>query len=91
MSYGRFPDDEIDRRGREWYEQHLRDKVEAAANIGKQIVSTLRRANMKLTTAALKRACGCFRISQTRRSTARELETNAVYSIGETLTRSVGR
>ena len=37
MPHSRFGGDEIERRGREIYERHLREKVETEANIGKII------------------------------------------------------
>src|ERR1051325_2229180 len=38
MPHARIPGEEISRRGKEWYESCIREKVETDENIGKQIV-----------------------------------------------------
>ena len=38
MPHPRFSSEEIDRRGYEWYEQHIRKQVESQENIGKIVV-----------------------------------------------------
>lgn len=38
MSAPGIPEEEIDRRGQEWYEEHLRGIVERPGNIGREIV-----------------------------------------------------
>ncbi len=38
MAHPRLSEVEIDRRGQEMYEQHIRSKVETVGNIGKHIV-----------------------------------------------------
>ncbi len=89
MPHARISSEDIDRRGREWYEQKLRPLVETSENIGKIISIDVETGDyaigddlMSAGDAVLARHPGAAMYGA-------RIGYNAVYAVGGTLTRTV--
>jgi hypothetical protein len=88
MPHSRVPSEEIDRRGKEWYEVHLRDKVETDENIGKQIVIDIETGEYEIDDSGLDASLRMLQRKPDAALYGARIGYNAVYAIGGTLTRN---
>jgi len=88
MPHNRVPDETIDRRGREWYENHLRPIVETEENIGKPIVIDVETGEYDIDESGLDASLRMLKNKPDAALYGLRIGYDAVYAIGGTLTRT---
>lgn len=91
MPHARITDDEIDRRGQQWYETRLRDMVETEENIGKQIVIDVETGEYEIDESGLEASLRMLQKKPDAALYGARIGYDAVYAIGGTLTRTARR
>ena len=88
MPHSRVPSEVIDRRGKEWYETHLRETVETDENIGKQIVIDVETGEYEIDDSGLEASLRMLKKKPDAALYGMRIGYDAVYAIGGTLTRT---
>ena len=94
MPHPRVPSDVIDRRGKAWYELHIRDVVETEENIGKQIVIDIETGEYDIDESGVSGLEASLRMLKRKPESAlygARIGYDAVYAIGGTLMRTAKR
>ena len=86
MPHSRFSNEEIDRRGQELYDKHIRSEVEQPENIGKQIVIDIETGDFEIDEDGLKASRKLMIKHREAALYGLRIGYNAVYSIGGVLT-----
>lgn len=88
MPHARVPSHVISRRGKEWYDEVLRDRVETEENIGKQIVIDIETGEYEIDDSGLDASLRMLERKPDAALYGARIGYNAVYAIGGTLTRT---
>ena len=89
MPHSRFRNEEIDQRGQEWYDHHIRALVETQENIGKQIVIDIETGDYEIDENGLKASRRLLAKHAGAALYGLRIGYNAVYTIGGVLTRTM--
>ena len=88
MPHPRISSEDIDQRGREWYEQKLRPIVETAENIGKIISIDVETGDYAIADDLIAAGDAVFARHPGAAMYGVRIGYNAVYALGGTLTRT---
>jgi hypothetical protein len=88
MSHPRLSGDEINRRGKEWYEQKIRPIVETEENIGKVISIDVETGDYAIADEPLAAGDQVLARHPDAAMYGTRIGYNAMYAIGGTLTRT---
>ena len=91
MPHSRIPSDVIMRRGKEIYDSVLRERVETAENIGKQIVIDVETGEYEVDESGLQASLRMLKRKPDAALYGGRIGYNAVYSIGGTISRTSNR
>ncbi|HLJ54470.1 MAG TPA: hypothetical protein VKT77_05475 [Chthonomonadaceae bacterium] len=91
MPHPTIASDVIDRRGKAWYELHLRDIVETDENIGKQIVIDIETGEYEIDNSGLDASLRMLRRNPNAALYGIRIGYDAAYAIGASLTRTATR
>lgn len=91
MPHSRVPSDEISRRGKEIYDNVLRDRVETEENIGKQIVIDIETGDYEVDDSGLQASLRMLKRKPDAALYGARIGYDAVDSIGGTISRTPNR
>jgi hypothetical protein len=91
MGHPRLSNEEIDRRGQELYDTRIREKVEKEGNIGKQIVIDVETGAYEIDEDGLAASDRLLARHPGAALYGLRIGYDAVYALGGTLTRTVGK
>ena len=89
MPHPRLSNEEIDRRGQEWYSSKIRAEVETPANIGKQIVIDVETGGYEIDDDGLKASHRLMEKHPGAALFGLRIGYNAAYTLGGVLTRTM--
>ena len=89
MPHARISSEDIDQRGREWYEQKLRSLVETSENIGKIISIDVETGDYAIADDLITAGDAVLARHPDAAMYGARIGYNAVYAVGGTLTRTV--